>query len=163
MPFHIVYLSSKWFYVSNICSKDNSWAEILGVKKSMEHRTDVPLLQTYNWTMLFFFFSFVWAHVAAGKHNIIKTAGSFSLKLEWIYICPLCKWFFTIFLFEVVAGWISMCTYETVFKVFLQWYKNTHFSLTLRQVTGVSLLEITNWSNVFLFSLFILYIMYLQS
>lgn len=134
VPLHIVCLSSRWFYVSKICSKDNSWAEILEVKKSVEHCTPVSLLQTHNCTMLIFFFSFVWAHVAAGKHNIIKTAGSFSLQLEWIYICPLCKWFFTIFLFAYLKWQGEFpCALMRMFpKSFLQWCNNSNFSLILR-------------------------------
>ena len=50
--FAILYsLSFKWMILcSNICSKDNSWAEISGVKEAMEHHTAVSLLQSHNCT-----------------------------------------------------------------------------------------------------------------
>lgn len=137
--------------MSNICSKDNSWAEILGAKKSMEHHTAVSLLQTHNCAILvdfFFFFTFVWAHVAAGKHNIIRTAGSFSLQVEWIYICPLCKWFFTILLFAFLKWEQSeySCALMRMFSksLYSDSYSNTYFFINIK---------ISYWCILYLFSI----------
>lgn len=139
MPFCTVYLSSRWFYVSNICSKDNSWAEILRAKKSMEHRTAVSLLQTHNCAILveffLFFFHFCVSSCSSRKAQNNQDSRELLSKSRMnlhLSIMEMILHHFTICLFEGVAEWILLCTYENVFKIFIQWYNNTYFFIHIK-------------------------------